>query len=73
MKDKVKEIMINLFELDNSINDDISQSNTDKWDSLNHLNLIVEIEDEFNVSFTPEEIASMLSLDDIVKQLKKTK
>lgn len=73
MKDKVKEIMINLFELDNSINDDISQSNTDKWDSLNHLNLIVEIEDEFNVSFTPEEIASMLSLDDIVKKLKKVK
>ena len=73
MKDKVKEIMINLFELDNSTNDDISQSNTDKWDSLNHLNLIVEIEDEFNISFTPEEIASMLSLDDIVKKLKKNK
>lgn len=35
------------------------QSNCDKWDSLHHLNLIVELEDEFDVEFEPEEIAEM--------------
>ena len=40
-----------------------------KWDSLNHLNLIVELEDEFNVSFEPEDIAEMKSLDIIETKL----
>ena len=29
------------------------------WDSMRHLNLIVELESEFCVEFEPEEIAEM--------------
>jgi len=51
------------------VSDDISQSNFVKWDSLNHLNLVVELEDEFGVSFEPEDIAEMKSLEGIEAKL----
>ena len=37
-----------------------------QWDSLSHLNLIVEMEDSFGVTFTKEEIGKMKSVKDIV-------
>jgi len=37
----------------------ISQDNCENWDSMRHLNLVVELESEFCVEFEPEEIAEM--------------
>ena len=54
-----------------TISDDISQLNFEKWESLQHLILIVNIESEFGISFEPEEIVEMTSLDLIDKYLKK--
>jgi len=68
MKEQIKEVMKRVFDLGN-IADDISQQNCDKWDSMNHLNLVVELEEEFNVSFEPEEIAEMKSLDKIQESI----
>lgn len=73
-KEQIKKIMTKVFEIESSlVNDEISQKNTDQWDSLNHLNLIVEIEEEFDISFTPEQIGSMTSLEIILDEIKKTK
>jgi acyl carrier protein len=33
------------------------------WDSLQHLNLVLAIEQEFNVQFSPEEIEQLLSVE----------
>jgi len=45
------------------------------WDSMNHLNLVMAIEQEYRVRFTPDEIQRMLSvqaiLDEIGKRLPK--
>ena len=74
IKEQIKKIMTKVFEIESSlVNDEISQKNTDQWDSLNHLNLIVEIEEEFDISFTPEQIGSMTSLEIILDEIKKTK
>ena len=74
MKNEIKEIMAKVFELEISkINDDASQENTIQWDSLNQLNLMVEIEDHFDISFTPEQIGSMVSLNEICTQIEKLK
>ena len=43
--------------------------NCDKWDSLRHLNLIVELESEFGVEFDPEEISGMKCFEDIERVL----
>ena len=68
MRDKIKKVLKKVFEL-NEVHDSISQTTCAKWDSLNHLNLIIELEDEFNVSFEPEDIAEMKSLDIIEAKL----
>ena len=73
IKEQIKKIMTEAFEIESSlVNDKISQKNTGQWDSLNHLNLIVEIEEEFDVSFTPEQIGSMTTLEIILDEIAKT-
>ena len=73
IKEQIKKIMTEVFEIESSlVNDKISQKNTGQWDSLNHLNLIVEIEEEFDISFTPEQIGSMTSLEIILDEIAKT-
>ncbi len=52
-----------------SINADSNQQNTEKWDSLNQLNIVVALEDAFDVTLEPEEIAEMKSVTDIVRIL----
>lgn len=61
--EKIKEIAASVFECE--INDDTTQNNCDKWDSMHHLNLVVELEMEFDVNFDPEEIAQMTSIKEI--------
>jgi len=63
--------MSRVFELPVSdFPEDIKQKNIDNWDSLRHLNLIIELEEAFDKSFEPEEIAEMTSLDKIISYIK---
>ena len=70
MKKKIKEIMAKVIKIDaSSITDDVQQKDIEAWDSLAHLNLILELESEFNVSFEPEEIGVMTSIRSIEHQI----
>jgi len=69
MKEKILSIMKSVFELD-SVDTSCSQSSCEKWDSLHHLNLVVELEMEFDISLEPEEIANMKSFNDVERILK---
>ncbi len=69
MEEKVLEILKNVFELDN-VDETCSQKTCEKWDSMGVLNLVVELESEFDVSLEPEEIGEMKSYSDIVRILK---
>jgi acyl carrier protein len=40
-----------------------------EWDSLGHMNLIVELESRYGVSFSPEEALAMTSVDTIKRAL----
>ena len=42
---------------------DSSPDNVESWDSLRHLNLVLALEDEFGIQFTPEEIEQLLSVE----------
>ena len=68
MEEKVLEILKNLFELD-TVDETCSQATCEKWDSMGVLNLVVELESEFDVSLEPEEIGEMKSFDDIIRIL----
>lgn len=64
MEEKVKKIFRNEFEIE--IDENFDKFSTDKWDSFAHLNLIVDLEEEFGVSFTPSEIGSISSYKEII-------
>lgn len=64
MGDKIIEILKNVLETEN-VNSESNQDNTENWDSLHQLNLVVELEDAFDVSLEPEDIAEMKSVKDI--------
>ena len=45
----------------------------DKWDSLFHLTLLLEIEKKFNIKFTMREMTEMVTMADILLNIKKYK
>lgn len=66
MKDKIKNIMSAVFDIDKDIiGDDASTTNLENWDSINHMNLVLAMEEEFNVVFDDEEIVKITSLKSI--------
>ena len=69
MEERVLEILKDLFELD-SVDKTCSQMTCEKWDSMGQLNLVVELESEFDVTLEPEEIGEMKSFNDIIRILK---
>jgi acyl carrier protein len=71
---EVKRILANVLEIDiATIFDNATQKDIAKWDSLQHLNLIVEIEDKYDISIDPEDISEMVSIDKIIEIIKKYK
>ena len=65
MEERVLSVLRMVFK-NNTIDATCSQKNCAAWDSMNHLNLVVELEMETGLEFTPEEIAMMVSYEDIV-------
>ena len=71
MEERVKQIMADIFDINpKKINKSTSMDNVAAWDSLKHINLILELEQEFRISLDTKEIESMLSFEDILKTLK---
>jgi acyl carrier protein len=61
----LQKIFKTAFEEEVEISIQTRRDDVDQWDSINHLNLIVELEDSLKISFTKEEIENL----DSVKQL----
>ena len=65
---EIRGIMSKVFEIDLSeISNNANQKDIMKWDSLQHLNLIVEIEDKFDISIDPEDISVMVTVEKIIE------
>jgi len=51
--------------------DKISQSSSPEtvvtWDSVQHLNLVLAVEEKFHLQLSPEEIEQMKTIGDVVK------
>ena len=66
--EKLLKIAAEVFEM--PVTMETSITNCEKWDSLRHLNLVIALEEAYNVSFEPEDIAKMKSIVEIEKQLR---
>lgn len=69
MEKRVLDILRRVFN-DANLDETCSQKTCKAWDSMNHLNLVVELEMEFDISFEPEEIAAMASFEDVIRIIK---
>ena len=57
---KIKNVMSVVFEVpEDQINDDSSPDTIVSWDSLKNINLVVALEEEFNIGFDDEESIEM--------------
>lgn len=61
-ENSLKRVMADVFGIDASTIDEMSSVDTIKeWDSLKHLNLVLALESEFNVTLTEEQTVQILS------------
>lgn len=61
---KVLKVDIEDIELDTAIGD------LPEWDSLHHLHLIVELENEFGIKYSPEDLAELEDVSDLISLTK---
>jgi acyl carrier protein len=67
MYNKIKEIMAAIFKISaDEIDENTSPDTVEKWDSLQHINLVSSLEEEFNIRFNDEEIVEMMNFGLIV-------
>ena len=65
--ESVVEVMSGLLGINpDSITMESSMETVDQWDSLQHLNLIIDIEQRFNIQLQPEEVMELHSVAAIV-------
>lgn len=59
---RIKDVMSSVFGVPTgSITEDSSSDNTDSWDSLHHLNLVVALEEEFSITIPDEEVGNLMN------------
>ena len=67
MENRIKKVISEVLDIDvNSINDDTSPETVESWDSLKQMNLIVALEEEFNIEFSDEDLENLLNFKLVV-------
>lgn len=64
MEEQILNILRELFE-DESLDETCTQKTCAKWDSMNHINLVITLEEHFGVSLDPDQIWNMTSFQEI--------
>ncbi|MBY8998287.1 MAG: acyl carrier protein [Candidatus Thorarchaeota archaeon] len=69
-EEKLLEILSKVLLLDkDKITDDLRRKDFEPWDSMNHLIIVTEIENEFEIFFEDEEVVELWTVGDIKKVL----
>ena len=69
--DKLYKVFRTVFEITNdSLNINTDQKSIEKWDSLNHILLIVELESEFEIKFNSGELAELDNMSALYNKIK---
>jgi len=56
---------------DLNISDAMTAQDVPEWDSLAHINLIVEIEEEFNLKFTVNDISGLKNVGEMIAMIER--
>jgi acyl carrier protein len=69
-EDKLLDILSKVLLLEkDKITDDLRRKDFEPWDSMNHLILVSELENEFEIFFEDEEVVDMWTVGDVKKVL----
>lgn len=61
--DEVRQTVADVFSLDiQQVMSSTSPESTAAWDSMGHLNLVLALEQRFDVSFSPEQISQLTTV-----------
>ena len=55
---------------ESTINETTSMANTSAWDSMSHMEIVLSVEERYQINLDGDEIANMRSLSEIVTLLK---
>ena len=71
MQNRIKQVMSNVLNISvDSIKNSSSPDNIESWDSIKHMNLIIALEEEFEIQFNDSEIVDSMSYALILDILK---
>ncbi len=64
--EKVRKIIAETFRVkENDLNSQLNMKDIDSWDSLTHMELIANLENELDIEFTADEIMEMTDIGKI--------
>ncbi|MBO4989683.1 MAG: acyl carrier protein [Clostridia bacterium] len=65
--EKLNEIFRDVFDDDSiTVTEETTSSDIEDWDSLTHITLISEVEDEFDIKFAMKEVVGMKNVGEMV-------
>lgn len=68
---KLNDILTRVFRIElEEIKDDLRRKDFEPWDSMAHLMLVSEVENEFEIFFEDEEVVDIWTVADLKKILK---
>ena len=66
-QDRVFQVISNVLNVPaNKLNVDSSPESIEQWESMKHINLVLAIEEEFDIQFDDEQIAELQSVKSII-------
>ena len=72
IKEQVKKILFKVLKInEKEFREDIGAYNNPNWDSMNHLEILLSLEKNFNIKFTENEISKLDCYTNIIKIIKK--
>jgi len=61
-EDELRKVLSNVFNIsEETVNEATSIDNVEDWDSLKHLELVLALEEKFDVTLTEEEVVEILN------------
>lgn len=72
MENRLQQVFRDVFDDEEiKINREMTADDIDGWDSFTHFQLIMEVETEFDIKFTTEEISGLKSVGQLIDLVKK--
>jgi acyl carrier protein len=72
IKDRAKAVLAKTMKVNpNDLKDDIAQQDISEWDSVHHMNVVVGLENEFDIEFLDSDLPTLTSIPAIVAAIQR--